>query len=423
MTSSAHVVTQPAKSRFLAVADAIGRRLVRDAVWSGETCNWMIWTKEPVNGALQRVYRAAAGDVYLGTAGIGLFLAHLAAATKDPHERATALGAARQLAASLRRFNSGDVGFYTGAPGTALALAHIGAFLGDEESLQAALRFCDEFVARPAEPAGYDLLSGQAGAILALTFLGQRYRRPHLIDHAVSLADYLMEASQASSLGRSWPSTSPQSANLLGLSHGTTGIMLALLELNLCRPVPRYSIAAQEALFYERSLFDHSQGNWPDFRLMPNAPVTAPGFPVAWCHGSTGMGMARLRLLELIPNDPLLLPEINACMQNAVRISNMPILPDATDFSPCHGLAGQAEFLLMAGLTFQRSDALAAAERIGDVGIEVFGRPDLPWPCGMPDCGETFSFMTGLAGIGYFFLRLFDPVYNPSVLLPSGSLA
>jgi hypothetical protein len=41
----------------------------------------------------------------------------------------------------------------------------------------------------------------------------------------------------------------------------------------------------------------------------------------------------------------------------------------------------------------------------------------LPWPCGVPGGGESPSLMLGLAGIGHFYLRLYDPASVPSVLL------
>jgi lantibiotic modifying enzyme len=412
----------PAKQRFVEAADAIGNRLVRDAVWCGNRCNWLIWTKEHAHGAFQPVYRAAPGNFYLGTAGIAFFLAHLARATDDRQHRDVAVGAAKQLAEALPRFGRHETGLYTGSIGAAMTLVHIGAMLDDLASIRTGLDFCGDLTNRPDENSELDLLSGKAGAILALTFLGEQYERPQLLDHAVKLAHALLENSQVQ-YGRSWPSSSPQSANLLGLSHGTTGMALALLELNLRRPEQCLIQAVQEALFYERAMFDRGQSNWPDFRLIPGSPVTAPSFPCAWCHGSTGMGLARLRMQELMPGEPLLLAEIDVAMQNAVRSANAPITPYATDFTLCHGLFGQAELLLMAGLRFCRNDAIASAERIGDVSIEVIARPRLPWVAGTPDCGETLSLMTGNAGIGYFFLRLADPDLHPSVLLPSSSMA
>jgi hypothetical protein len=55
------------------------------------------------------------------------------------------------------------------------------------------------------------------------------------------------------------------------------------------------------------------------------------------------------------------------------------------------------------------------AHEVGDVGIESYAAKDLPWPCGTHE-GETASLMLGLAGIGYFYLRLNDATV-PSLLL------
>ena len=40
-----------------------------------------------------------------------------------------------------------------------------------------------------------------------------------------------------------------------------------------------------------------------------------------------------------------------------------------------------------------------------------------PWPCGVMSGGETPNLMLGTAGIGYFYLRLYDAAAVPSVLL------
>jgi lantibiotic modifying enzyme len=41
----------------------------------------------------------------------------------------------------------------------------------------------------------------------------------------------------------------------------------------------------------------------------------------------------------------------------------------------------------------------------------------LQWPCGAPGGAETPNLMLGLAGIGYFYLRLYDPIHTPSLLM------
>jgi lantibiotic modifying enzyme len=56
-------------------------------------------------------------------------------------------------------------------------------------------------------------------------------------------------------------------------------------------------------------------------------------------------------------------------------------------------------------------------EQVGEQGIEKIEHQDLRWPCGVTDGDETPNLMLGTAGIGYFYLRLYDPGNVPSVLI------
>jgi lantibiotic biosynthesis protein len=83
-----------------------------------------------------------------------------------------------------------------------------------------------------------------------------------------------------------------------------------------------------------------------------------------------------------------------------------------SNFSLCHGLSGNAELLLCGGralggeyihksrLAFQVAKAAFEASR-RKIGAGDSGHPDL---------------MAGLAGVGYFYLRLYNPLI-PSILM------
>jgi lantibiotic biosynthesis protein len=404
-------------ARFLDVSDSIGRQLVRDAIWADGRCNWLIWTKEPVGGAFCSVHKAASLDLYQGGAGIALFLAHLVVLTRDSHQRETVAGAARQLDHQLTHAQCPSFGLYSGSIGAACALAVIGRAIGDEEWEQKGLAAADRLAGAAVPADQFDLTSGCAGAIIALVRTAREFEQPNLIAHARRFAAVLLAGAERNEFGISWPAHAGETRNLLGLSHGTTGIALAFLELHQIRPDARYVEAALGAIDYERRLFDPAQNNWPDFPTLPCVAQARPGFPIAWCHGSTGMGLARLRMLDLLPTDQHLLPEIDAALSNAVRALNAPVTPMTADFSLCHGACGNSEFLLQLGHRLGRPDAIAAAQSAGDLGIELFHSPKMPWACGVPDCGETAGLMTGTAGIGMHYLRLFDPVAAPCVLL------
>lgn len=85
----------------------------------------------------------------------------------------------------------------------------------------------------------------------------------------------------------------------------------------------------------------------------------------------------------------------------------------------CHGLAGNAELPLIAGSVLKDFSYKKKADDVGRNGIRRYDKNNnLSWPCGITT-GETPSLMLGLAGIGYFYLRLYNYEKIPSVLILS----
>lgn len=411
--------SRAALQRYLAVADSIGCRIVRDAIWMGDRCNWLVWTKEPINGAYRSVLKAAPADLYLGVGGIALFLACLTRHTRDPYQGEALAGAVRQMQHKLGLARPEQFGFYTGSSGIAWTLMTIGEIVGNERWIEEGVEALDR-IGATAETAGqFDLLSGQAGLMLALVMTARQRHAPKLLGHARRIADELVAAGTTGPEGLSWLANVGETRGLLGLSHGVAGMAVALLELAEAGSEPRYRQAAEEALRYERSLYDAAHRNWPDFRTFPGVAAQQPGFPVAWCHGSTGIGISRLRLRELVDDDARLLPELEAALGNATAALNAPLSPLASDLTLCHGLTGNNEFLLMLGEQLGRADAVAAAYQVADTVIAAFHAGRMPWVCGVPDCGESPSLLVGSAGIGLHFLRLYDRSRVPTMLLPS----
>jgi lantibiotic modifying enzyme len=81
-----------------------------------------------------------------------------------------------------------------------------------------------------------------------------------------------------------------------------------------------------------------------------------------------------------------------------------------------------AELFLSAESTLSDGAWERVAHQVGGWGVERL-KARLPWPCGIPNGGETPALLTGLAGIGHFYLRLADPETVPSVLILSGQAA
>jgi type 2 lantibiotic biosynthesis protein LanM len=407
-------MTAPGGDAFLETATFLGRRLCRDALWAGERCNWLGDSMEFVEREWRVVHRALGPDLYGGTSGVALFLASLHRLTGEPLFRATAEGAIAHALARVEEIPPPQrLAFYSGWTGIAHALAPFDAAASVDKAsgLIAA-------AAREVRDPGLDVISGAAGAIPALIDL-QRHGKGHdLLAIAVRLGEHLVATARKSDAGWSWNTLEGQTTrDLTGFSHGAAGIAWALLELFAATSDTRFRDAAERGFAYERQWFSPEQENWPDFRSIaaPAGGSDAPGYALAWCHGAPGIGLSRLRAYEILGSDTAR-HEAEAAIRSTKRLLTHPALAQS-DHALCHGRAGNAELLIYAAEVLGDETARAAAETVGRQGIEAFCRHDLPWPCGVPGGGETPSLMLGLAGIGYFYLRLYDPAGVPSVLL------
>lgn len=402
---------------FLETAAGIGARLCRDALWDGARCNWLGDAQEAHGGEWAVAHRALGPTLYDGTAGIALFLARLHALTGEGPFRTAARGALRQSLSRLDRLSPvARAAFHSGLSGIAWALALSGEALGEEEWTAAARERAGEAAAVEPNAFAVDVISGSAGAIPALLDLARRLGIPALAAAAARHGDFLLRHAHRHAHGWSWRTIEMQMrADLTGYSHGAAGCALALLELWRATGEARFAEGAAEGFRYERSCFSPAHGNWPDFRLFGGEAeaAAAPGHAMAWCHGAPGIGMSRLRAWALA-GDVVALEEARVALGTtaATLRQGMP----GAGFSLCHGEAGNAELPLMAAEVLGDAAARHLAEEVGRRGMAWYAAPREPWPCGVVGGGETPSLMLGLAGIGWFYLRLYDP-RTESVLL------
>lgn len=181
--------------------------------------------------------------------------------------------------------------------------------------------------------------------------------------------------------------------------------------------------------------FDMTEDYWPDFRdttflrELPSGPDTIPelqnllerlsndeekprGNMCAWCHGAPGIGMSRLRAFECT-GESIYAAEA----RDAIKCTADTVCPPyLLNYSLCHGLSGNSEFLLYGSGVF--GDMRHLQQRVEEcavAGLERYEERGLPWPCGSGTV-LTPSLMLGEAGIGYFLLRLVSD-HVPSVLL------
>ena len=87
-----------------------------------------------------------------------------------------------------------------------------------------------------------------------------------------------------------------------------------------------------------------------------------------------------------------------------------------TNYSLCHGLGGNSDVLLFGAERLGHPDWRSRAEDIGLRGLETHHAQKRPWPCGTYGSVEVPGLMVGLAGIGWFYLRLALPE-TPTILI------
>jgi lantibiotic biosynthesis protein len=419
-------MNRTSNSVFLETAIAIGARLCRDAIWDGRRCNWLGDSMEFESGAWTVVHRAFGPELYNGTSGIALFLARLYSLTGEKPFKTAASGAALQAdSCAAQLADAARVGFYSGQLGIAYSFLELAELLEDEKFLEPAFALLDELGKTKEDSKLLDVISGSAGAIPALLNIYRKHSRDSYLQMAVREGENLLRTATKREEGFSWNTIGmPDQPDLLGFSHGTAGIGWALLELHRETGEAKFAEAAQQAFRYERHHFSREHQNWPDLRNLQTGQTQGPSYAVAWCHGAPGIGLSRLRSFQMT-QDPAYRVEAEAALGTTMKTLDPALYGGQANFSLCHGLGGNAEVLIYGAQVFRRPDYHAAAQQLGLKGIETYEKNRLPWPCGVLGGGETPNLLLGLAGIGYFYLRLHDPVMVPSILilLPKAEMA
>ena len=401
---------------FLDAALSIGHRIASDAVWHDGRCSWIGAVPEPTVPDRPE-YRALGPSLYGGTAGVGLFLAHLAVATGEAQIRRTAVGAVRH-ALSRATATPSAMNFYSGSTGIAWTAATTAALLGDEE-LDAGARA----VVGPAHVPDdrLDLLTGAAGAIVGLLALADTLREPRFVDLACAAGGQLIARATVTRHGRSWASPrAGYSHHLCGLSHGAAGIGWALLELFATTGEDSFRAAATEAFSYERSWLDPGSGTWPDLRLAGARRGEPRAFPspavATWCHGEAGIALTRLRAVALL-GPGAHADDAEIALETIRRHLAASVPHEIQDLSLCHGTGGTADVLLCAAdvLCDRWKSVAGVASDLGLTALERQWSHVEGWPCGVD--GTTPALFLGTSGIGWFFLRLHEPT-TPSPLAP-----
>jgi lantibiotic modifying enzyme len=183
----------------------------------------------------------------------------------------------------------------------------------------------------------------------------------------------------------------------------------ALMELFRVTGRSQYREGAEQAFNYERHWFDIEACNWPDFRDEPGENKRTKRtlrFSSAWCHGAPGIALSRLRAYEIV-KDPKYKEEAIAALQTTCRITKTWLHSGTGNYSLCHGLSGNADILLYGWQVLGQDfvEGLATAHAVANA--RIANSMKHTGLCRGED-SEPPGLMLGLAGIGHFYLRLYN---------------
>lgn len=361
----------------VAAARAIGDRICDSAI-RGED-GLVEWSS--LRMAADRFWLVESGGMGLdrGVSGIALFLAELGRATGADRYRALAQDV---LAALLdpedmpapEELAGLGIGAYDELGGVLHLLTRAGEIWDAPELLRSAHRLVPAFTAALREPQPLDVMTGVAGAALALVAL-----------HRTDPSAQALEAVRAAGTGLA----ELEESAVPGFAHGLAG--------------RAHALAVVANLTGDTTLLDRAA----------EARERVAGVRLAdasWCRGNAGLVMAEASGLRLVGGSERQRPQgVDLVMAGVAR--------GVGNDSLCHGTLGLVEALrTTAEHTGDEETARAARQATADVARRVLAGRVVT---GVPRGTWTPGLLDGAAGIGYGLLRASAPDRVPNVLLMS----
>lgn len=381
------------------------------------TAQWVAPVLTPTGWSVQPLDHDLYGGIYGVALVVAAYLRETAAGRADPvaglEELLGDLLHTLDLAEQklFKRHSSGDP-MRPPAPGGYLGLgSQIWARLAlarlrveEDESLARAARLA-LVVDRTCEADTInDVVTGCAGAIPPLLQLWRRTTNAAYLEMAMRIGDRLIDRAHWTGDAAHWRHDLWPNG-LGGFAHGASGVGWALSKLAAASAAGRYADVARAAFTFEDSLYDETEGNWLDLRLLAELRSAA-----AWCHGSVGIGLARL---DLDPQAGEL--ETQRVVERAARATWK--LGFGWNHCACHGDAGAME-LMQEAIALGAGPAGVTQETVlASVLTSIEQHGVL---CGVTAAAFAPSLLPGVGGVAYQLLRSHPDSDLPSILTLEG---
>ncbi len=371
----------------------IGDQLLEEATWSDDqqTVSWLTiqshenaWNVMPMSV-----------NLYDGLGGIALFFSQLYQETKQEKYRNAARAA---IASAFQTFKQpqGLVSAFFGECSLLYPLHKMKEIDPDPVYDEHIQKIQSKLLKEVENEKELDFLSGSAGIIGLAVALYDETKEDVYREIIEAYARHLVASSDGQKGSRGWMNRHTNT-RLGGLSHGASGIGLALYAAGRTLDDQELIDASFEALDYEKELFVQGRG-WRDMRF------ENPQYKHAWTHGTTGIGISHLLTDK---------EKYAGIIQTAVAV--LEGQGEKRNHSLKDGNLGDAELYLLGGRKLKDDrlkekasslvrESLKNITASADYGVEnVFDF-------------DAKGLFNGIAGIGYQLLRMNNPEGVPSIL-------
>ncbi len=394
---------------FYKKAMEIASQIEQEAVWD-DNKQTVGWVEPLLVGIKEESIRLADGDMYFynGMAGMAVFLYGIQ----------QSCGRFKELCEgvknSLFRYTDGcltdrsrllteNTGLFCGEASLCHAYQLLFEMTRDEVFLEYARRHSVLLRELLVKDSAYDLVYGNAGAVLTLCGMYSLTADNRYLEEAGKAADILISHAVKQKEGIGWINKASGSV-LAGMSHGNSGMIPGLVKLDYLLGESKYQEAVMECLRYERSLYREECHNWADLRQ--EGPDKYKAY--AWCHGLGGIAASRIASLPYAVNEVKMFLE-----EDLKRLEeSFTHLQKRRGMCLCHGNMGLL-LILDEYLKVRGNESLHEVRRIlADSTLEALQKQRL-----MPQEKYAKGLMNGMAGIGYACLKLAGITVLPDIML------
>lgn len=321
--------------------------------------------------------------------------------------------------------------FITGTLSVAWTFLRLTEMTGAVKWREHALKIVKDFeVPKLEEISIDDLLNGISGTALALTMIHEKTGEDWILAKIEPMVELLIRRAWMGKKGLYWDRNEKEIKGLCGITHGAAGMGHAFTELGYYFKNPAFFELTHQAFAYETDLFSEEEGAWPDMRkgifnekdLEEHVSMleqdnlaffTEPKYMDAWCHGSPGIGLTRIRAYEILKD-----PEYLAHYRHAAKRSLKAAENKGRSFTLCHGMFGDLEMLLEGYRVLGEERFLDDALVDRAISFWKSGKPFVSGFMALNPPQEGKGMFMGNAGIGYSLLRWSDPNATETVLAP-----